>query len=315
MENKFEYTVYKHVGPTAKVYVGITKNTPQHRWGVDGSGYKGCPKFWNAIQKYGWDKFRHDIVATGLTYEEAAAMEIELIEKYTRQNKTYNIMPGGNSYPINHRPNGPMPIEHRKNISKALKGKPKTPEHVEKVRIANTGKRVGQIWIHRGNESTTIEKEKLYEYIVDGWKLGRPENLLTNESKQKISKSCSGWQASPEYRANHSRIMKGKIKGFVNIQRGDEKTRIHPDDLDKYLADGWVRGWKLPKLIFINKDGMNKRICPDDLDKYLADGWVRGRDYHHSNETRQKLKNKKPPVWSPKSRAKLSATMKAKRRQ
>ena len=309
MENNFEYTVYKHVGPTAKVYVGITKNAPQHRWGTNGSGYKGCPKFWNAIQKYGWGNFRHVILATGLTYEEAAAMEIELIEKYTGQNKTYNVMPGGNSYPIKHKPNGAMSDEQKLIRSKALKDRPKTPEHIEKVRQANLGKTVGYIWVNKDDKSARIPKEILYEYITNGWVLGRPS--FTDAHRINISKGGKGRRYSKEYRENHSRIMKGKIKGFVNIQRGDKKTRIPASELDKYIAEGWERGWTLPKLIHITKGGVDRRIPASELDKYIAEGWERGRSFRHSVETKQKLSQYKPK-WSPKSRAKVSATMKAK---
>ena len=274
MENNFEYTVYKHVGPTAKVYVGITKNSLQHRWGTDGSGYKGCPKFWNAIQKYGWDAFRHDIVAERLTFEEASALEIELIAKYTKQNKTYNIMPGGSSYPVEHKQNGPMPPKHRQAISKALKGKTKSPEHVEKVRQANIGKTIGYIWIKRGLETKHIPKEALYEFIIDGWELGRLP--MPNDQRNQISKAQMGRSYSKEYRENMSKVMKGKLKGFISI----------------------------------TKDNKNKRIREDELDQYLSDGWVRGRSYKHSDETKQKIKHKSSPVWSAESRAKLSTTLK-----
>ena len=274
MENNFEYTVYKHVGPTAKVYVGITKNSLQHRWGTDGTGYKGCPKFWNAIQKYGWDAFRHDIVAVGLSYDDASALEIELIAKYAKQNKTYNIMPGGSSYPVEHKQNGPMPPKHRQAISKALKGKTKSPEHIEKVRQANIGKTVGHIWIKRGLETRHIPKEALYEFIVDGWELGRL--LMSNEQRNQISKAQMGRSYSKEYRENMSKVMKGKLKGFISI----------------------------------TKDNKNKRIREDELDQYLSDGWVRGRSYKHSDETKQKIKHKSSPVWSAESRAKLSIALK-----
>ena len=309
MENNFEYTVYKHVGPTAKVYVGITKNSLQHRWGTDGSGYKGCPKFWNAIQKYGWDAFRHDIVAERLTFEEASALEIELIAKYTKQNKTYNIMPGGSSYPVEHKQNGPMPPKHRQAISKALKGKTKSPEHVEKVRQANIGKTIGYIWIKRGLETKHIPKEALYEFIIDGWELGRLP--MSNDQRNQISKAQMGRSYSKEYRENMSKVMKGKLKGFISITKDNKNKRIREDELDQYLSDGWVRGWHIGiKLIFITKDGADKRIREDELDQYLSDGWVRGRSYKHSDETKQKIKHKSSPVWSAESRAKLSTTLK-----
>lgn len=61
------YTVYMHTNKTnLKRYIGITGQTVQERW-RDGKGYKSCILFNRAIQKYGWDGFEHEIVASNLT--------------------------------------------------------------------------------------------------------------------------------------------------------------------------------------------------------------------------------------------------------
>lgn len=73
------WTVYAHIAPNGKMYVGITKKkNPNERW-RDGKGYEYQPHFYNAIQKYGWDNFQHEIVASGLTCDEAGKMEQILI--------------------------------------------------------------------------------------------------------------------------------------------------------------------------------------------------------------------------------------------
>lgn len=92
-----KYTVYKHVSPSGKVYIGITEGVVEKRWRA-GWGYQYNTHFYNAIQKYGWDNFEHEILFTNLTAEEAAKKEIELIEFYHSddRNKGYNISPGGN---------------------------------------------------------------------------------------------------------------------------------------------------------------------------------------------------------------------------
>lgn len=92
------WTVYEHISPSGKVYVGITCQNPKKRW-KGGSGYvrkdKHQPLFANAIIKYGWDNIKHRIVSTELTKEEADSMEKLLIAKYKRMKKSYNITDGG----------------------------------------------------------------------------------------------------------------------------------------------------------------------------------------------------------------------------
>lgn len=90
------YCVYKHTSPSGKVYIGITGQSPEKRWS-NGSGYHAHP-FRRAIEKYGWENIRHEILCEGLTLEEANQKEIELIAEYdsTNREKGYNITLGGN---------------------------------------------------------------------------------------------------------------------------------------------------------------------------------------------------------------------------
>lgn len=90
------YCVYKHTGPTGKVYIGITKRKPQKRWN-SGRGYIENRYFWRAIQKYGWDSFSHEILETNLTLAEAEEKERYYIRFYDSTNPEhgYNIEAGG----------------------------------------------------------------------------------------------------------------------------------------------------------------------------------------------------------------------------
>lgn len=92
------YSVYKHTGPTGRIYIGITKQNPRARW-QNGKGYVANARFMNAINKYGWDSFKHEIVASGLSKCEAEETEIELIAFYDSANPEfgYNIALGGSA--------------------------------------------------------------------------------------------------------------------------------------------------------------------------------------------------------------------------
>ena len=90
------YYVYKHTSPTGKIYIGITQQHPTKRWG-GGANQDYNTHFYNAIKKYGWDSFTHEVLFEGLSREEALEKEKELIQQYdsSNRNKGYNISPGG----------------------------------------------------------------------------------------------------------------------------------------------------------------------------------------------------------------------------
>ena len=93
MKNK-NWIVYKHTSPSGGVYIGITHQKPEKRWN-NGKGYKKHPYFFNAIVKYGWNNFQHEILFINLSKEEADEKERELIKLYRSGGKCYNINDGG----------------------------------------------------------------------------------------------------------------------------------------------------------------------------------------------------------------------------
>lgn len=94
MERK--YTVYKHTNKAnGKVYIGITKQEVERRW-QNGHGYAGT-YFGNAIEKYGWDGFEHEVWFSGLTKEMACSMEQAMIAAHHSNEREhgYNVSIGG----------------------------------------------------------------------------------------------------------------------------------------------------------------------------------------------------------------------------
>lgn len=149
------YTVYRHISPTNKVYIGITGKKPTERW-KSGYGYFGNKHFTSAIKKYGWGSFRHEILITGLTRENAEQLEKMLIKFYnsTNQKYGYNISHGGKSA------SGYSHTEEvKKKISSSLRGKKHTEERIENQRKAaldlwkNPNHRNKMILAHLGKNS------------------------------------------------------------------------------------------------------------------------------------------------------------------
>ena len=117
------YCLYMHTNIlNNKKYIGITSmDPPEKRWGTNGRRYEGSTHFYAAIQKYGWDNFKHEILFTNLTAEKASMLEQEYIFKYntTNENYGYNIETGGLK-------NKQISAETKQKISVALKGVKKT---------------------------------------------------------------------------------------------------------------------------------------------------------------------------------------------
>ena len=91
------YTVYEHVFPNGKKYIGITCRDLKKRWKGGLRGYDHNDYMQNVIKKYGWENVKHNVLASGLSKEDAENEEIRLIALYdlTNRNKGYNLEKGG----------------------------------------------------------------------------------------------------------------------------------------------------------------------------------------------------------------------------
>lgn len=127
---------YLHIFPNEKLYVGTTQREKvELRWGSNGYRYKKNKHLYSAIQKYGWENVKHQVIVCE-TPEEMWAMEIELIKKYDTTNPEhgYNHSTGGENSThgcVGYYKNKHLSPEHRKKISESLKGRT-IPEEVRK---------------------------------------------------------------------------------------------------------------------------------------------------------------------------------------
>lgn len=89
MESGKKHSVYKHTSPEGKIYIGCTSQKLTRRWD-NGNGYKYSHKeFYSDIQKFGWNNFLHEIIASGLSEEAGYLLEAEYIKKYNTTNPEY----------------------------------------------------------------------------------------------------------------------------------------------------------------------------------------------------------------------------------
>lgn len=172
------YIVYKHTTPSGKVYIGITSQSANERW-RNGRGYKQNQPFWKAIQKYGWQNIKHEIVAENLDKYHAQEIEKDLILLHNSRDKRYgyNVCFGGED--------GWVGVKHtqeaREKMSKAKKGKPSSRKgcHLSdetklKLSVSHKGKyRGGRIMPH-------------WDYDENG------KRVFSEEHRRKISEKLKG---------------------------------------------------------------------------------------------------------------------------
>lgn len=153
------YKVYRHTSPSGKIYIGITCQSLKKRW-ENGRGYKGCPAFYKAIQKYSWDNIKHEILFENLTKKEAEQKEIELIAKYKSNQKQYgyNIENGGNCC-------GTHSEETKRKIGLANKGKIVTQETRQKLSESHKDKYTGEQNYFFGKHHSEEVKKKHSDFM------------------------------------------------------------------------------------------------------------------------------------------------------
>ena len=96
--------IYKYTSPSGKSYIGQTINSLERRARANGVGYKHCPVFYKAIQKYGFQNFTCEILKT-ITEDslENVGKQLDIWEQYyidmynSLSPNGYNIRAGGES--------------------------------------------------------------------------------------------------------------------------------------------------------------------------------------------------------------------------
>ena len=234
------YSVYCHTNKTnGKRYYGITSLRPEVRWG-NGNNYRSSRHFNFAIEKYGWDGFTHEVIAEGLTKEEACQMEQDLIREHktTDGRYGYNLNTGGESGAAgvvqsaegrarrSERQKGRRhTLESRKKMSEAAMGRTFSPETLAKMSAAKKGKPLSREHArkiaesNRGKHMSEEAKDKIRES-----KRHMMKPVYCHETKTTYESVSAAARALGVDKTNLTATCKGKHKhcGGYHFKYADE---------------------------------------------------------------------------------------------
>ena len=206
------YVVYRHIAPNGKMYIGITRQRLDRRW-KKGEGYRKNRYFFQAIKKYGWDSFKHEVLLDNLTSEEAGWAEQVFIYYWKSNDRRfgYNLDSGGFSGYTNS-------DETRKKRSDALKGR-RVGGGVIGVNAGeknpNYGKPLSEETKRKLSESKRGEKAYWYgKHLSEETKQklsiikGKPVAQISKDSNDVVSTFCSIKEAEKQTGISASRIGK-----------------------------------------------------------------------------------------------------------
>lgn len=170
------YTVYQHIFPNGKRYIGVTRTSVEKRWGYRGYNYKS-QVVGRAIEKYGWENIEHEVFAVCDTKEQAEHLERWLVKHFDTTNPEhgYNVLPGGDVAVNDATP------EMRYKLGNGNRGRHHTEE--EKQKISEGCKRRfkrPESNGHIGRKAPEGTKEKMREAHADR---AKPVNCYTKNGE------------------------------------------------------------------------------------------------------------------------------------
>ena len=207
-----KFTVYKTIClPTGKYYIG------KHQTEDPNDDYLGSGKILQrAINKYGKENFRKDVLFIFETEEEMNEKEAELVDP--RDPKSMNLCPGGQGG------FGYINKNRFQHTSEAIKKR-----MASRSKNINWLKSVREIGRKQLKKIEHIRKRVLKEKYPNGVWYGKTH---TQESKDKIGKANSEKQRG----SNNSQF------GSIWITNGKENRKIKKDE---NIPIGWNKGRKL----------------------------------------------------------------------
>ena len=183
------YVVYMHINTiNNKKYIGITgQNPPSKRWCSSTGSYNSNRYFYNAIKKYKWKNFKHEIILQNLTKQEAEIFEIELIKFYKTTNSKhgYNLANGGEA-------NGKHTEESKRKMSETKRNnaKPISEELRAKFSKRSSGKNNPMYGVEFSEEHRNKISNGLKEYYKTNKSTFYGKHHSEESKKKNSESSC-----------------------------------------------------------------------------------------------------------------------------
>ena len=208
-----------------------------------------------AVKKYGESNFQVEMIDSANTLDELVQLEMFYIKKYNavQDESFYNHSPGGYEEGwVRGNQNIACTEYARKRNSEYHRGRKRPQSFVQRHIELHTGVPSGMAGKHHSEETKARLRESTRQ-----WNLSR-----SSEDYQRVSESA---------------------KGNKMMHKDGICKRVHPQDFDTYLSNGWVFGGlarnnspsKTGRKL-ITRDGHRKYVVPEDVATYQADGWIVG---------------------------------------
>jgi len=246
---------------TDEYYIG--KHNGQNQKEYDGKNYWGSGKrIKRQIKKYGYENFNYEVLVIGessFIFElEKKIVTRELIEedvlclnldiggegqhfhcKETREKIKRNkpkVIPwnkGKKGLQVSWRKGKSMPEETKRKIAESNRGQKRSEETKRKLVESHLGKEPG----NKGKKLRPEQYEKMVKRSREYWKdkpgfmTGKKHSEATKE-KLKLA-----WE-------KRKKEKKGLTSGYTFINNSKERKLVSPIQIEKYLKDGWVIGYK-----------------------------------------------------------------------
>ena len=214
------YTVYKHTSPSGKVYIGITSTSVNKRW-ANGKGYKNQSSIANAIKKYGWENFQHEILAENLDSETAYAMEMFFIKKYKSNKKEfgYNLSIGGEK--------GSLGVVRTENYKKLMSetrtgknnpfyGRKHTKQTLERMKISQGGKN-HPMYNKRHSEETKLKMSQAHKGEKCYWYGKKRDQKTINAIIERSRKPIICVETNEYFKSCKEAMISKEIKSKTSI--------------------------------------------------------------------------------------------------